>query len=51
MFLQQLADISREEALFLPLFNPVVVYGMAERLQWKPRFDGRLRVNGMSFAP
>ena len=42
-----LADLAREEAFFLPLFDVVTVYGLNDTLQWEPRFDGRVRLNMM----
>ena len=48
--LQAIADRVYSEYFYLPGFQVVVVYGMAENLEWTPRYDPRVRVNAMHFT-
>ncbi len=48
--LTQIADIVHNEYYYIPAFQVVVVYGMAENLEWEPRYDPRLRVNAMRYT-
>ena len=43
--MEQLAQTIHDEYWFLPLFVTSQMYGLAEDLEWEPRYDGRLRLN------
>jgi peptide/nickel transport system substrate-binding protein len=45
----EIADYAYDQAFFLPLFEVVYVYGLAEDLEWEPYYAPRLRANTMSF--
>jgi peptide/nickel transport system substrate-binding protein len=47
--LEELAQIARDEYYFIPFFHVQTVYGAAKNLDWKPRYDPRIRVNTMRF--
>ena len=47
---EAIADIVHDNYHFHPFFEVVTVYGMAETLQWSPRYDPRTRVNTMKFS-
>ena len=47
--MENLATIIHDEYWFLPMFQVVTVYGLADDLEWTPRYDPRTRVNTMSF--
>ncbi len=47
---ETIADIVHNNYHFHPFFEVVTVYGMAENLQWTPRYDPRTRVNTMKFT-
>ncbi len=44
-------DRAHNDVLFLPLFDLPVIYAVNPKLQYTPRFDRRVRVNTMWFAP
>ncbi|MBM3942723.1 MAG: hypothetical protein FJ316_07365 [SAR202 cluster bacterium] len=46
-----LADRVHDDALVIPMFEPPVVYAVHSKLNWKPRFDRRVRVSTMWFSP
>ncbi len=48
--MEAMAQIIHDEYWFLPFFVSVQVYGMAENLEWEPRYDPRTRVNSMRFT-
>lgn len=48
--MEHLAQIIHDEHWFLPFFVSVQVYGLAENLEWEPRYDPRTRVNSMTFS-
>ena len=48
--LEELAQIIHDEHWFLPFFVTTRVYGLAEGLEWEPRYDTRLRLNTMRFT-
>lgn len=48
--LESLAQTIRDEFWFIPMFQVVTVYGLAEDLEWTPRYDPRTRVNTMRFT-
>jgi len=43
-------QIAYDEAAVVPLMNLAGVYGLSERLQWKPRRDGKILAYEMSLA-
>jgi peptide/nickel transport system substrate-binding protein len=43
-------QIAYDEAAIVPLLNLANVYGLSERLQWKPRRDGKILAYEMSLA-
>ena len=47
--MENLATIIHDEYWFLPMFQVVTVYGLADDLEWTPRYDPRTRANTMSF--
>ena len=47
--MEELTTIIHDEYWFVPLFEVVTVYGLAEDLEWTPRYDPRTRVNSMRF--
>jgi ABC-type transport system substrate-binding protein len=49
--MQRMADIHREEVVHIPLFELPVFYAVEPKLNWKPRFDRRVRASGMWFSP
>jgi peptide/nickel transport system substrate-binding protein len=49
--LQRMADIHREEVVHIPLFELPVSYAVDPKLNWKPRFDRRVRASSMWFSP
>ncbi len=49
--MQKLADKMHDDALFTFGFKLPVVYAKDPKLNFKPRFDGRIRVNHMWFSP
>lgn len=48
--MEAMAQIIHDEYWFLPFFVSVQVYGLAENLEWEPRYDPRTRVNSMRFS-
>ena len=48
--MEEIADQVHNDFHFHPFFQVVSVYGMAENLQWAPRYDPRIRVNTMTFT-
>lgn len=48
--MEELAQIIHDEHWFLPFFVTTQVYGLAEELEWEPRYDPRLRLNTMRFT-
>ncbi len=49
--LSLLADKMHDDVLFIPGFDLPVLYGVNPKLNFKPRFDGRTRVQTMWFSP
>ena len=49
--LEELADILHDRVLYIMGFDLPVIYAVNPKLQWEPRFDRRVRINGMSFSP
>jgi ABC-type transport system substrate-binding protein len=49
--MQKLADAMHNEPLFIFGFKLPVVYALDPKLHFKPRFDGRIRVNHLWFSP
>jgi peptide/nickel transport system substrate-binding protein len=49
--MQFFGDKVHDEVLILGLFEPPVIYAVNPKLNWKPRFDRRVRVNTMRFNP
>ena len=49
--LEGLADFVHEQALWLTPFDLPVIYAVDPKLVWEPRFDRRIRINGMYFKP
>ena len=47
---ETIANVVHNNYHFHPFFEVVTVYGMAENLQWSPRYDPRTRVNTMKFT-
>ena len=47
---KRMAQIIHDQHWFLPFFVSVQVYGLAENLEWEPRYDPRTRVNSMRFS-
>jgi peptide/nickel transport system substrate-binding protein len=48
--LEELGQIIHDEYWFLPMFQVVTAYGLAENLEWTPRYDPRTRINTMRFT-
>ncbi len=48
--MEAMAQIIHDEYWFLPFFVSVQVYGLAENLEWTPRYDPRIRINTMRFT-
>ncbi len=48
--MESLAQTIHDEFWFIPMFQAVTVYGLAEDLEWTPRYDPRTRVNTMFFS-
>jgi peptide/nickel transport system substrate-binding protein len=46
----EVVELSREDAAFLFLVNLENIYGLSERLQWKPRLDGRILITDMTLT-
>jgi peptide/nickel transport system substrate-binding protein len=51
MRMQQLADIMHNDSLFIFAFKLPLVYAKDAKLEFHPRFDGRIRVNHLWFQP
>jgi len=47
--LTSLADFVHDQAIFLPVHQQFVTYAMTSSLVWDPRFDGRVRMDTMTF--
>jgi ABC-type transport system substrate-binding protein len=47
--LAELAQTAHDEYWFIPFFHIQAVYGLAEDLEWTPRYDPRVRINTMRF--
>ena len=47
--MEKLSQIIHDEYWFLPFFVTTQIYGLAEDLEWEPRYDTRLRLNAMRF--
>lgn len=47
--LTEMAQTAHDEYWFIPFFHIQAVYGMAEDLEWTPRYDPRIRINTMRF--
>jgi peptide/nickel transport system substrate-binding protein len=48
--MEEIADFAYEEAIFLPFFEVVYVYGLAGDIEWQPYYAPRLRGNTMRFT-
>ena len=48
--MEELTQIIHDEHWFLPFFVTAQVYGLAENLDWEPRYDTRLRLNTMAWS-
>ena len=48
--MEAIADFAYEEAIFLPFFEVVYVYGLADDIEWQPYYAPRLRGNTMRFT-
>ena len=48
--MEHMAQTIHDEYWFLPFFVSVQVYGLADNLEWEPRYDPRTRVNSMRFT-
>ena len=48
--MEELADFAYEEAIFLPFFEVVYVYGLADDIEWQPYYAPRLRGNTLRFT-
>jgi peptide/nickel transport system substrate-binding protein len=48
--LEELTTIIHDEYWFIPMFEVVTAYGLAEGLEWTPRYDPRTRINTMHFS-
>ena len=48
--MEEIADYAYEQAVFLPFFEVVYVYGLAPDLEWQPYYAPRLRGNTMRFT-
>jgi peptide/nickel transport system substrate-binding protein len=49
--MQELADIMHNDSLFIFAFKLPLVYAKDPKLEFHPRFDGRIRVNHLWFQP
>ncbi len=47
--MEEIADYSYEQAFFLPFFEVVYVYGLADDIEWQPYYAPRLRGNTLRF--
>jgi peptide/nickel transport system substrate-binding protein len=47
--MEEIATIAHDEYYFLPFFYIQAIYGLAEDLEWTPRYDPRVRVSTMWF--
>ena len=47
--MEEIAQIAHDEYWFIPFFHVQAVYGLAEDLEWTPRYDPRIRVSTMWF--
>ncbi len=48
--MEAIADFSHEQAIFLPFFEVVYVYGLSGDIEWQPYYAPRLRGNTMRFT-
>ena len=48
--MEEIADYAYEQAIFLPFFEVVYVYGLAGDIEWQPYYAPRLRGNTMRFT-
>ena len=48
--MEEIADFAYEDAIFLPFFEVVYVYGLADDIEWQPYYAPRLRGNTMRFT-
>ena len=48
--MEEIAQYSYEQAVFLPFFEVVYVYGLAGDIEWQPYYAPRLRGNTMRFT-
>ncbi len=48
--MEEIANYSYEQAVFLPFFEVVYVYGLAGDIEWQPYYAPRLRGNTMRFT-
>jgi peptide/nickel transport system substrate-binding protein len=49
--MQEFGDRVHDDVLIYGLFEPPVIYAIDPKLNFTPRFDRRVRVNGMWFSP
>jgi ABC-type transport system substrate-binding protein len=48
--LEALADRVHDDVLWMPAFDLPVIYAVNPKLNWKPRFDRRMRISTMWFS-
>ena len=48
--MEEIADFAYEQAIFLPFFEVVYVYGLADDIEWQPYYAPRLRGNTLRFV-
>ena len=48
--MEDLAQFAYDEVFFIPYFEVVYVYGLAEDLEWEAYYAPRLRGNTMRFT-
>ena len=48
--MEEIAQFAYDEAIFLPFFEVVYVYGLAGDIEWQPYYAPRLRGNTMRFT-
>ena len=51
VLMEELADIFHEDVLFISLFDLPVFFAVDPKINWEPRLDPTVRVNGMWFNP
>ena len=51
VLMEELADTFHEDVLFISLFDLPVFFAVDPKINWEPRLDPTVRVNGMWFNP